>query len=180
MVLWHKSPFLSIQLLWLNLVTDSLPAIALGMENIENNIMKQPPKSKEEGIFAHGFGIQILLQGIMFGILSLFGFHMGENATSQLASGQTMAFMVLAFSQIVHSFNMRSNQPLYRTGIFGNKNLNRATLGAFLLMCLVLFTPLATAFGLILLPGHLYLKAIILIFVPVFVMEFAKTLRWIK
>lgn len=180
MVLWHKSPFLSIQLLWLNLVTDSLPAIALGMENIEDNIMKQPPKPKEEGIFAHGFGIQILLQGIMFGILSLFGFHMGESATGQLTGGQTMAFIVLAFSQIVHSFNMRSNQPLCRTEIFGNKNLNWATLGAIFLMCLVLFTPLATAFGLILLPGDLYIKAIILIFIPVFVMEFAKTLRWIK
>lgn len=180
MILWHKSPFLSMQLLWLNLVTDSLPAIALGMEAVENDIMEHPPKPKDEGIFAHGFGVQIILQGIMFGILSLIGFRLGENVTGQLAGGQTMAFMVLALSQTIHCFNMRSSRSLFKTGIFSNHKLNWAALVSILLVCLVLFTPLSTAFGLITLPGHLYLKALGLIFVPVVIMEIAKVLGLIR
>jgi len=180
MILWHKSPFLSMQLLWLNLVTDSLPAIALGMEAVETGIMEHPPKPKDEGIFAHGFGIQIILQGIMFGILSLIGFRMGEDVTGQLAGGQTMAFMVLALSQTIHCFNMKSHQSLFKTGALGNKKLNGAALISILLVCLVLFTPLSIVFGFVSLPRHLYFKAIGLILVPVAVMEIAKGLKLIK
>ncbi|MBQ8527940.1 MAG: cation-translocating P-type ATPase [Lachnospiraceae bacterium] len=174
MILWHKSPFLSMQLLWLNLVTDSLPAIALGMESVEDDVMVQKPKPKEESLFAHGYGIRIVLQGIMFGILSLIGFRMGENVTGQLAGGQTLAFMVLALSQIIHSFNMRSEHSLFQTGVFTNHKLNWATLISILLVCLVLFTPLSIAFGLITLPANLYLKGLGLAFIPVVVMEIAK------
>ena len=180
MLLWHKSPFLSIQLLWLNLVTDSLPAIALGMEPIEDDIMDADPKPKDEGLFAHGFGIQIILQGIMFGTLSLIAFRMGETATGLLSGGQTLAFMVLALSQIVHSFNMRSGSSLFKTGIFTNRKLNGAAAISTLLVMAVLFTPLATPFGLIALPAHLYLKGLLLIFVPVVVMELAKALKLAK
>lgn len=180
MILWHKSPFLSMQLLWLNLVTDSLPAIALGMEDIEADIMEHAPKPKNEGVFAHGFGIQIILQGFMFGILSLIGFRLGEDVTGQLAGGRTMAFMVLALSQTIHCFNMRSNRSIFKIGPFSNHKLNWAVLASTLLMVLVLFTPLKTAFGLITLPGHLYVKALGLIFVPVLVMELAKALKLIK
>ena len=180
MILWHKSPFLSMQLLWLNLVTDSLPAIALGMEDVEKDIMEQDPRPKEEGIFANGFGIQIILQGIMFGILSLIGFKHGENVTGLLAGGQTMAFMVLALSQVFHSFNMRSRHSLFKTGPFGNKNLNLAALASALLVCLVLFTPLSVIFGFITLPIHLYLKAVGLVLVPIVVMEIAKTFKLIR
>ena len=180
MILWHKSPFLSIQLLWLNLVTDSLPAIALGMEPVEDDIMEEPPKSKDEGLFSHGFGIQIVLQGILFGALSLIAFRMGETATGQLAGGQTLAFMVLALSQIVHSFNMRSSHSLFKTGIFTNKKLNGAAAVSILLVLLVLFTPLSVPFGLMTLPAHLYLKGLILIFIPVVLMELAKALGFAK
>lgn len=174
MILWHKSPFLSMQLLWLNLVTDSLPAIALGMEAVENDIMEQKPKTKDESLFAHGYGVRIVLQGIMFGILSLIGFRTGENVTGQLAGGQTLAFMVLALSQIIHAFNMRSEHSLLKTGVFNNHKLNWATLISILLVCLVLFTPLSIAFGMITLPTHLYLKGLGLAFIPVFVMEIIK------
>lgn len=174
MILWHKSPFLSMQLLWLNLVTDSLPAIALGMEAVENDIMEEKPKPKDESLFAHGYGIRIVLQGIMFGILSLIGFKMGENVTGQLAGGQTLAFMVLALSQIIHAFNMRSEHSLLKTGVFNNHKLNWATLISILLVCLVLFTPLSIAFGMITLPTHLYLKGFGLAFIPVLVMEIVK------
>lgn len=180
MLLWHKSPFLSMQLLWLNLVTDSLPAITLGMEPIENDIMEEKPKAKDEGLFAHGFGIQIVLQGILFGVLSLIGFKIGENATGQLAGGQTLAFMVLALSQVIHSFNMRSSHSLLKTGIFTNTKLNGAAAISILLVLLVLFTPLSIPFGLIMLPADLYVKGLILIFVPVIVMELAKALKLAK
>ena len=180
MLLWHKSPFLSMQLLWLNLVTDSLPAIALGMEPIEDDIMDEKPKPKDEGLFAHGFGIQIVLQGIMFGVLSLIAFRMGENATGQLAGGQTMAFMVLALSQVIHSFNMRSSHSLFKTGIFTNKKLNGAAAISILLVLVVLFTPLSIPFGLITLPVNLYAKGLILVFIPVVVMELAKAFKLAK
>ena len=74
MLLWHKSPLLSMQLLMINLVTDSLPAIALGMEPVESDIMDRKPRPKDEGLFAHGFGVRTVLQGVMFGILSLIAF----------------------------------------------------------------------------------------------------------
>ena len=77
MLLWHKTPLLSMQLLWINLVTDSMPAIALGMEAVEPDIMEQKPKPKNEGIFAHGLGVRVVLQGFMFGILTLIGFQVG-------------------------------------------------------------------------------------------------------
>lgn len=180
MILWHKSPFLSMQLLWLNLVTDSLPAIALGMEAVEGDIMEQKPKPKDESLFAHGYGIRIVLQGVMFGILPLIGFRMGENVTGQLAGGQTLAFMIMALSQIIHAFNMRSEHSLLKTGVFNNHKLNWAALISILLVCFVLFTPLSVAFGFITLPAHLYLKGLGLAFIPVFVMEIAKALGLIR
>lgn len=176
MLLWHKSPFLSMQLLWLNLVTDSLPAIALGMEAVENDIMDSPPKSKKEGLFAHGFGIQIILLGIMFGILSLVAFRIGETVTARLAGGRTMAFMVLALSQTFHCFNMKSRHSLFKTGFFHNHALNWAALLSVLLICLVLFTPLSIIFGFVTLPGLLYLEAIGLSLIPVLAAELAKAL----
>ena len=78
MLLWHKTPLQSMQLLWINLVTDSLPAIALGMEKVEDDVMDHPPKPKDEGIFAHGMGIKVVLQGVMFALLSLAAYHIGE------------------------------------------------------------------------------------------------------
>ena len=180
MLLWHKTPLLSMQLLWINLVTDSLPAIALGMEAVEDGIMEQPPKPKDEGLFAHGFGVRILLQGVMFGALSLAAFKIGESMTGQLEGGQTLAFMVLALSQVVQSFNMRSEHSLFKIGVFTNHKLNWAALLSIVLVCLVLFTPLSVAFGLIRLTAAQYLIGLGLIIIPVLVMEFSKACGLIK
>lgn len=176
MFLWHKSPFASIQLLWINLVTDSFPAVALGMEEIEPGIMEQKPKARDEGLFAHGFGVRIVLLGIMFGILSLTAFRLGERTVGSQAGGQTMAFAVLALSQILQAFHMRSDHSLFKIGAFSNHRLNRAALASAALAALVLFTPLRTAFGLIVLPGMLYLEVLGLVAVPLVVMEGAKAL----
>lgn len=180
MLLWHKTPLLSMQLLWVNLVTDSLPAIALGMEPVEADVMNQKPKPKQEGLFAHGFGIQIILQGFMFGFLSLIAFYIGEKTTGTLEGGQTLTFMVLSLSQVVQAFNMRSRHSLFKTGIFGNSKLNGAALISIALVLLVLFTPLSIPFGLVLLPGKLYLIGLGLILVPVVVMELSKAIGVLK
>ncbi|MBR3909126.1 MAG: calcium-translocating P-type ATPase, PMCA-type [Clostridia bacterium] len=174
MLLWHKTPLLSMQLLWINLVTDSLPAIALGMEDVEADVMDKKPKPKDEGVFAHGFGIKVVLQGAMFALLTLIGFKLGEYMTGTLAGGQTMAFMVLSLSQVIQAFNMRSEYSLFKIGMFGNKKLNGAVLVSLLLVLLVLFTPARIAFGLVILPWKLYLIALGLILVPLVVMEIAK------
>lgn len=180
MLLWHKSPLLSMQLLWINLVTDSLPAIALGMEPVESDIMQHRPKPKDEGLFAHGLGVRIVLQGVMFGVLSLAAYYLGETTTGLAAGGQTMAFMVLALSQVIQAFNMRSEHSLFKIGVFTNQKLNLAALASIVLVLLVLFTPLSVLFGLIRLPGNLYLIGLIMIFIPVLVMELSKAFGLIK
>ena len=177
MLLWHKTPLLSMQLLWINLVTDSMPAIALGMEAVESDVMEKKPKPKNEGIFAHGLGIRVVLQGMMFALLTLIGFVIGEKATGTTEGGQTLAFMILALSQVVQSYNMRSEHSLFKIGMFSNKKLNGAALISLLLVALVLFTPLRVAFELVLLPWQLYLIGLGLILVPLLVMELSKLIK---
>jgi len=180
MLLWKQPLLLSMQLLWINLVTDSLPAIALGRESVETGVMNHRPKPKNEGIFAHGFGLQIFLQGCMFGALTIAAFYLGRHITGELSGGQTMAFIVLASSQIFQSFNMRSTRSLLKTGPFGNKKLNWAAIISFGLTALVALTPLAAAFELVILPASLYWQALALSFAPVLIMELSKAFGLIK
>ncbi len=180
MLIWHKTPLLSMQLLWINLVTDSLPAISLGMESVENDIMDKKPRPKNEGIFAHGLGIRAVLQGLMFAFLTLTGFRIGEITTGTLEGGQTMAFIVLALSQVVQAYNMRSDHSLFKIGVFTNKKLNISALISIALVLLILFTPIRIAFGLVILPTGLYLLAFALIIIPLFALEISKALGLIK
>ena len=184
MLIWHKTPLLSMQLLWINLVTDSLPAIALGMEPVEKDVMDKKPKPKDEGIFAHGLGIRIILQGVMFGVLTLLAFWLGNTyapaGVEALAAGQTMAFMTLALSQVLQSFNMRSDHSIFKIGIFTNKKLNLAVLASLVLVLVLLFTPVGIAFGIVKLSWQLYLAALGLILVPTIIMELSKLFGLIK
>ncbi len=193
MLLWRTTPLLSMQLLLINLVTDSLPAIALGMEAVEGNIMRQKPKPKDEGIFSGGFGVRVVLQGVMFGLLTLVAFVIGTGLSlgdifagalmqngAALSGGQTLAFAVLATCQIVQAFNMRSDRSLFAIGPFGNKTLNLAALGSLLVVILVLFTPVNIAFGLSYLPWWMYLVGLGLSLVPLLVMELCKLFGFIK
>ncbi len=175
MVIWQKAPFLSIQLLWINLITDSLPAVALGLEKVDPDVMTRPPKPKAESMFAHGYGIRIFLQGCMFAALALGAFLLGEFITGCVEGGSTLAFFTLSLSQILHAYNMRSEKPLFRTGPFGNKTLNKVTLLSLLLIAFVLFTPgVVTAFGMIYLPFYTYFIGIGFALVPILVMEIVK------
>ena len=196
MLMWHTSPLLSMQLLWINLVTDSLPAIALGMEAVEKDVMDRKPKPKDEGIFAHGLGVRVAIQGVMFAALTLVAFWVGTGLElvhmfdgvlldamheDSLIGGQTLAFMVLALCQIVQAYNMRSEHSLFKIGPFGNKNLNLAALASTALMAFVLFVPgVQGIFNLRYLTWQQYLIGVILIFVPLLVMELAKMLGFIK
>lgn len=144
MLLWKESPLLPIQLLWINLVTDSLPALSLGMEPVEHDVMTRKPRSKNESIFAHGVGLMAGLQGIMIGILTLIAYFIGtrtgiENAGIPL--GETMAFAVLAISQLVHAFNIRSSHSLFKIGFHSNKYMVGAFFASLALMLIVLFVP---------------------------------------
>ena len=174
MMLWHLTPLLSMQLLWINLVTDSLPAIALGMENVESDIMNRPPRQKDEGIFSGGLGIRVILQGVMFGGLSLAAFAIGRASLGNIASAQTMAFIVLALSQVLHAYNMRSKHSIFHIGVFSNRKLNIAAVAAIVLIAVVVFTPVSIAFGLTYLPVRFYLAALALSLVPLPIMELAK------
>lgn len=180
MLFWHKTPLLSMQLLLINLATDSLPAIALGMEAVEKDVMDKKPKPKNEGLFAHGLGIRVILQGTMFAILTLIAFRVGENVTGTLEGGQTLAFMTLALSQVLQAYNVRSDRSLFKIGPFGNKSLNLAALASIALVLVVLFTPVRYAFSLVILPVELYLLGVGLIFVPIVLMELAKLIGLIK
>ena len=177
MILWHQTPLLSMQLLWINLVTDGMPAVALGMEKVEEGVMERPPRPKSEGIFANGALWQIIFRGVVLATLTLTGFVLGWQYTGLLSGGQTMAFMILGLAEMVYVYNIRSYKSLFKINPFENKKLNMAVALSVILMVAVLFTPLSVVFGLIYLPKMLYIVGIALAFVPLGVMEIAKAVR---
>ena len=180
MLLWKETPLLSMQLLWINLVTDSMPAIALGMEKVEPEVMKEKPRSKTAGLFARKLGIQIILQGIMFAVISLLGFYIGMRTTGDIVVARTMTFIIMSISQIVHAFNMRSSDSLFKIGLFTNKKLTLAAGISFVLVLVILcIPPVATAFGLTILTAELYFFATLLSLVPLIVLEIVKILNCI-
>src|SRR5699024_1229317 len=122
LILGLKSPLLAIQLLWINLVTDSLPAIALGLEPPEKDIMDRKPINSKKGIFADGLWNKIIVEGILIGMLTLVAFGIG-NKYYGLEVGRTMAFMAIGLLELIHSFNVKSEKSLFKTGIFDNKYL---------------------------------------------------------
>lgn len=181
MVIWQVSPFISIQLLWINLITDSLPAIALGMEKVEDDVMLNKPKPKDEGLFANGYGVRIVLQGCMFSALALGAYFTGASITGTPEGGSTLAFMVLALSQTFHAYNMRSHHSLFKIGFFSNAKLNVVTLISLVLIAFVMFTPgVVTAFGMTYMPYYAYLIGLAFAITPLVIVEIFKALKLIK
>ena len=141
------------QLLWINLVTDSLPAIALGMEGAEPDIMTKAPRKNNESVFANGLGIGVVYQGVIISVLTLISYYIGNGFTfvqTSIASHEiamTMAFVTLNMCEIFHSLNMRSiHHSIFRLGTH-NKYLYGAMIAAFLLTVFVVYTPVInTAF----------------------------------
>jgi len=145
MLLGWQTPLIAIQLLWVNLVTDSLPAIALGVDSNDKDIMERKPVDKKKSLFADGLGLTIFLEGIMIGMLALIAFACGNIKYDSLIVGRTMAFCVLSLSQLVHSFNMRSEHSVFKIGIFGNKFIVLSFIICSIMQIAVVMTPALSA-----------------------------------
>ncbi len=146
LILGLKSPLLAIQLLWINLVTDSLPAIALGLEKPEKDIMNRKPVSRKKGIFADGLWNKIIVEGVMIGILTLVAFSVG-NKYYGLEVGRTMAFLSIGLLELIHSFNIKSDKSIFGNNLFENKYLvGSFVLGVFIQAIVVVIPFLANIF----------------------------------
>ena len=184
MLIWNTSPLLPIQLLWINLVTDSLPALALGVEPAEYDIMKRKPRPKNEGIFSGGMGIVCALQGVMFCAITVIAYLLGRthffSGGDDPVMGQTMGFAVLAFSQLFHAFNARSRHSLFRIGFFSNlRMLGAFAVSALIMLAALLIPPLQTLFGLTALPLHEWEWIVGLSLSPIVVVELSKFGIWV-
>ena len=181
---------LPIHILWINLVTDSFPALALAFDPANKDIMDRKPIKKGEGIFTKGRTFRIIYQGIMIGLLTLSAFLIGLASTTEpidgltleqtkIEVGETMAFVVLAFSELVHVFNVRDNKnSIFKTGILGNKVLLLAVGASALLMAVILVIPgLREVFSIPILPMGNVLEIIGLVLAPVVIVEILKLFK---
>ena len=176
---------LPIHILWINLVTDSLPALALAVDPAADNVMKRKPlKNTKKGIFTKGMTWRIVYQGLMIGLLTLTAFIIGFSTPDvsqeeKVKIGQTMAFYVLALSELVHVFNIRDNKrSIFKTGIFNNSKLILATVVSASLMFVILFTQgLRDIFSLAMLPAMHVFETVMLVLAPVIIVEIFKLLK---
>ncbi len=144
--LFGMTVFKPIHILWINLITDSLPALGLGMEQAEGDVMTLPPRDSKEGIFAGGLGIDVIWQGACISLLTLTSFFIGNAIKADF--GTTMAFVTMSMAEIMHSFNMRSREKSIFKITGHNKLLWLTMAASFILTALVIFVPfLRTAFS---------------------------------
>lgn len=180
LVLGLKSPLLAIQLLWINLVTDSLPAIALGLEKPEADIMDKKPRDSKKGIFADGLWQRIITEGTMLGILTLVAFSVG-NYLYDIEVGRTMAFVSLGLLELVHSFNIKSEESIFKVGLFENKYLLGAfILGALLQIVVVVIPSVAEVFKLVPLTQVQWMYTFGISILPLVIMEIQKAFNKIE
>ena len=176
LVLGLKSPLLAIQLLWINLVTDSLPAIALGLEKPEKDIMQRKPVDSKKGIFADGLWNKIIVEGIMIGVLTLVAFSI-ENKYYGLEAGRTMAFLSIGFLELIHSFNVKNEKSIFEAGIFENKYLvGSFVLGIFIQVIVVVVPAFAKVFEVVPLNLTQWIITVAISILPVPVIELQKKL----
>ena len=181
---------LPIHILWINLVTDTFPALALAFDPANKDIMDRKPVKRNEGIFTKGRTFRIIYQGLMIGLLTLAAYLIGLGTThtaidgltleqTKIEVGQTMAFIVLAFSELIHVFNIRDNKnSIFKTGILGNGVLILAILASALLMIVILFIPqLRTIFSIPILPSDNIIETIVLVLAPIIIVEIMKLFK---
>ena len=176
LVLGLKSPLLAIQLLWINLVTDSLPAIALGLEKPEKDIMQRKPVDSKKGIFADGLWNKIIVEGIMIGVLTLVAFSIG-NKYYGLEAGRTMAFLSIGVLELIHSFNVKNEKSIFEAGLFENKYLvGSFVLGIFIQAIVVVVPTFAKVFEVVPLNLTQWIITVAISILPVPVIELQKKL----
>ena len=186
----HLEILLPIHILWINLVTDSLPALALAFDPANEGIMKRRPAKPGKGVFTKGMTWRVIYQGAMIGLLTLAAFMIGLATTkepinglsldeSKIEVGQTMAFITLAMSELVHVFNIRDNKKsIFKTKIFNNSKLIWAILASATLMFAILFIPaLREIFSIPILPTGNILELVLLVFAPIVIVEIFKLLK---
>ncbi len=174
LILGLKSPLLAIQLLWINLVTDSLPAIALGLEKPEKDIMQRKPIDSKKGIFANGLWNKIILEGTMIGVFTLVAFSIG-NKYYTLEVARTMAFLSIGFLELIHSINVKNEKSIFETGLFENKYLvGSFVLGIFVQTIVVVVPAFAKVFEVVPLSLTQWIITIAISILPIPVIELQK------
>lgn len=180
LLLGVKSPLLAIQLLWVNLVTDSLPAIALGLEPPEKNIMNRPPRDAKKSIFADGLMGKIVVEGFMIGMFTILAFFIG-NKYYGIEVARTMAFISLGMLELIHSFNVKSEESIFKVGLFENKYLLGAFVFGTILQLGIIFVPsLAEIFKLTQLNATQWLITIAISIAPIIIVEIQKKFNELK
>lgn len=186
----HLEILLPIHILWINLVTDSLPALALAFDPANSDIMTRKPAKPGKGVFTKGMTWRVIYQGVMIGLLTLAAFIIGLATTktpiegltldeSKIEVGQTMAFVTLALSELVHVFNVRDNKKsLFKTKVFNNSKLILAIIASAALMLVILAVPfLRGIFSIPVLPTENMVELVCLIFAPIVIVELFKLFK---
>ena len=182
----HQMPLVPIQLLWLNLVTDSLPALALGMEPVEQGIMKQKPRDPRDSIFAHGFAASMVFYGVLVGAITLLAYVLGEYVLSDPAiadgTANTMAFATLVFCELTRAFAVRSERrSIFQIGLLSNKTMNKAFAISLALQLGVLLIPaLQPIFSITPLTALEWVVVVLLALVPLVISELVKLVLRIR
>ncbi|TCP22697.1 Ca2+-transporting ATPase [Scopulibacillus darangshiensis] len=136
-------PLLPIQILWVNLVTDGLPAMALGVDQAEENVMTRGPRMVNEGVFSRGLGWKIISRGFLIGVMTLFAFWLSlQQSPDQLVKAQTVAFSTLVMAQLIHVFDCRSERSVFHRHLLENRYLVGAVLSSVILLLIVIYTPM--------------------------------------
>ena len=180
---FHQDPLVPVQLLWLNLVTDSLPALALGMEPVEEGVMREKPRAADESLFNKKFSIRLAWQGIMVGLVTLTAYYLGEYILSDPnladATANTMAFATLTMCQLFHAFDVRSeDQSIFHIGILSNPAMNKAfVVGMILQLAVLLIPPLMSVFNVCALTAPEWGVVLGLSILPLIVCEIEKAIR---
>ena len=140
MLLAMPLPLVPVQILWVNLVTDGLPAMALGLDPPEKNVMEQKPRNPREGVFARGLGTKIITRGIMIGLVSLIAFMViYDNQAENLTHARTVAFTTLVLAQLIHVFDCRSENGIFGRNPFNNIYLIGAVISSLFMLLIVLY-----------------------------------------
>ncbi|MCI9264828.1 MAG: calcium-translocating P-type ATPase, PMCA-type [Oscillospiraceae bacterium] len=180
---FHQMPLAPVQLLWLNLVTDSLPALALGVEPVEEGAMEERPRDSRESLFTRSFSLRLFWQGAMVGLLTLAAYFLGEYVLSgpgeASQAANTMAFATLTLCQLFHAFDVRSEEhSLFHIGVFSNPAMNKAFLaGLGMQMAVLCLPPLQRIFQTVPLSPLEWGTVLALAVTPVVVCEMEKFLR---
>ena len=180
LLLGIESPLLAIHLLWINLVTDSFPAIALGLEPMDKDIMNKKPIDAKKGLFTNGLWGKIFVEGTMIGMLTLLAFSIGNNLYG-LEVGRTMAFVSLSMLELIHSFNIRSEESIFKIGLFTNKYIIGAlVLGTILQVIVIAIPMLANIFDVVQLNSTQWVYTLAISIAPIIIMEIQKKINDFK